>query len=118
VSAAEVSAARMSARQGTACGLALLTLATCALTAAQVQTPLRMYLTVAFLLLAPGWALASYLRITEPALLWSVASGLGIALGILVAQVMVSAGYWHPWGAMLGFETLTLAVLLHHSVKR
>jgi len=111
-------AATVSARQGTACGLALLTLATCMLTAAQVQTPLRLYLTVAFVLLAPGWALASYLRITQPALLWSVACGFGIALGILVAQVMVSAGYWHPWGVMLGFEALTLTLLVHHSVKR
>lgn len=108
----------MSARQGTARGLALLTLASCMLTAAQVQTPLRLYLTVVFVLLAPGWALACYLRITQPALLWSVACGLGLALGILVAQVMVAAGYWHPWGAMLGFEALTLAVLVHHSVQR
>ena len=73
---------------------------------------------VAFVLAAPGWAIASYLRITQPALLWSVTSGLGLALGILVAQVMVSTGYWHPQGAMLGFEALTLVALLHHAVKR
>ncbi len=108
----------MSARKGTACGLALLTLAAGTLTAAQVDTPLRLYLTVAFVLLAPGWAVASRLRMAQPALLWSVTCGLGLALGILVAQVMVEAGYWHPWGAMLGFEALTLAVLVHHWVQR
>jgi hypothetical protein len=110
--------AMVSARRGTACGLALLTLATGMLTTAEVRTSLLLYLTVAFVLAAPGWAIACYLRITQPALLWSVASGLGIALGILVAQVMVSSGYWHPWGAMLGFEALTLAALMHHAVKR
>jgi hypothetical protein len=31
---------------------------------------------------------------------------------------MASAGYWHPWAAMLGFEALTLAALLHQAVKR
>jgi hypothetical protein len=102
----------------TAGGLALLTLATGSLSAAQVRTPFLLYLTVAFVLMAPGWAIASHLRITQPALLWSVASGLGLALGILIAQVMVSAGYWHPWAAMLGFEALTLAALLHRAVKR
>lgn len=106
------------AGRGTAGGLALLTLATASLTAAQVHTPFLLYLTVAFVLVAPGWAIASHLRITQPALLWSVASGLGLALGILVAQVMVSAGYWHPQEAMLGFEALTLAALVHHAVKR
>jgi hypothetical protein len=108
----------MSARRGTASALALLTLATGALTAAQVHTGLLLYLTVGFVLLAPGWAISCHLRITQPALLWSAASGLGLALGILVGQVMVSTGYWHPWGAMLGFEALTLAALLHHAVKR
>jgi hypothetical protein len=108
----------MSARPGTAGGLALLTLATGSLTAVQVHAPFLLYLTVAFILLAPGWAIASHLRITQPALLWSVASGLGLALGILLAQVMISAGYWHPWGAMLGFEALTLAALAHQAVKR
>jgi hypothetical protein len=109
---------KMSARRGTACGLALLTLTAGALTAAGVHTGLLLYLTAGFVLLAPGWAIASCLRITQPALLWSVASALGLALGILTAQMMVSAGYWHPWGAMLGIEAVTLAGLLHHAVKR
>ncbi len=118
MTARTMTARTMTARQGTAGSLALLTLAAGVLTAAQVQTPVRLYLTVAFVLLGPGWALASGLRITQPALLWTLAAGLGIALAILVAQVMVSAGYWHPWGAMLGFEALTLALLLRRLVRR
>jgi hypothetical protein len=113
-----VTARLVSGRRGTASGLALLTLATGALTAAHAHTGLLLYLTVAFVLVAPGWALACYLRITPPALLWSVAVALGVALGILIAQVMVSAGAWHPWAAMLGFEALTLAALVHRAVQR
>jgi hypothetical protein len=113
-----MSALPMGGRQGTAAGLALLTLVTGTLTAAHAHTSLLLYLTVAFVLVAPGWAIASRLPITQPALMWSAACGLGIALGILTAQVMVSTGYWHPWGAMLGFEALTLAALMHRVVKR
>ena len=118
-----MSALRMSSpadvRRGTAGGLALLTLTAGSLTAARVHTPFLLILTVVFVLLAPGWAIASrFPQIMQPALLWSVASGLGLALGILLAQVMVSTGYWHPWGAMLGFEAVTLAALLHQAVRR
>jgi hypothetical protein len=103
---------QITVRQRTASGLALLTLATGALTAAEVHAPAVLYLTAAFVLTAPGWALASYLRITPPGLVWPVAVALGLAVAILVAQVMVTAGYWHPWGAMLAFEGLTLTALL------
>ncbi|MGH7747415.1 MAG: hypothetical protein ACREQ5_22050, partial [Candidatus Dormibacteria bacterium] len=82
------------------------------------HTPVRLYLTLAFVVLAPGWALAAYLRTDQPALIWSAAVSLGIAVGILVAQTMVSAGLWYPRGALLGLTGLTLATLLHHLVRR
>jgi hypothetical protein len=107
---------QVTARQRTAGGLALLTLVTAALTVAQVHAGV-LYLTIAFVLTAPGWALASYLRITPPGLAWAVAAALGLAMAILVAQVMVTAGYWHPRGAMLAFEALTLAALLPRVVR-
>lgn len=103
-------------RRETAIGLALLTLVAGTLTAAQAGAPLL--LTVAFVLAAPGWAIASYLRITQPALLWSLAAALGISLGILIAQVMVTTGHWHPEAAMLGFEAATLAALLPQAARR
>ncbi len=108
----------MSAVRATAGGLALLTLVTGVLTAARVDTPVLLYLTVAFVLTAPGWKVAAWLRIGQPALAWSVACGLGLALGIVAAQVMVSAGWWHPWAAMLGLQAVTLAALVHRAVTR
>lgn len=104
-------------RELTALGLGLLTVATVAITVAQPATPARLFLTVAFALLAPGWAAAAYLRIREPALLWSAAVALSMAISILLAQVMLSAGYWHPWAAMLGLELVTAGVLLHHVLR-
>lgn len=104
-------------RHVTAAVLAVLALLTGALTLLGVDTPVRLYLTVAFVILAPGWALTSYLHIVQPALVWSVSVGVGVALAILVAQVMVSAGFWHPWAAMLGMEALTVVLLAHHLVR-
>ena len=108
---------RVTARQRTAGGLALLTLVTAALTVAQAPARVLLYLTIAFVLTAPGWALACYLRITPPGLAWAVAVALGLAMAILVAQVMVTAGFWHPRGAMLAVEALTLAALLPRVVR-
>ncbi|HEY2764595.1 MAG TPA: hypothetical protein VGJ13_11365 [Pseudonocardiaceae bacterium] len=104
-------------RQIVAAGLALLTLLTAGLVAADVTSPVRLYLTVAFVVLAPGWALAAYLRTDQQALIWSAAVSMGIALTILIAQVMVSAGFWHPEGGLLALAGLTLVALLHHMVR-
>jgi uncharacterized membrane protein len=105
-------------RQAVAATLILLTLLTGVLTAADIHTSLRLWITLAFVVLAPGWALAAYLPVAEPALTWSVAVSLGIALGILVAQTMVSAGVWYPTGALLILAGLTCAALVHHLVRQ
>ncbi|MGH3495361.1 MAG: hypothetical protein ACRDQ1_19300 [Sciscionella sp.] len=107
----------LSTRRLTAGGLVLLTLLTGVLNLADVHTPLRLYLTLAFVVFAPGWALAAYLRTNQQALIWSVAASLGIALGIILAQTMVSSGAWHPWTAMLILDGLTLIVLVHHLMR-
>ncbi len=105
-------------RQVVAATLALLTLLTGVLTAADFHTPLRLWITLAFVVLAPGWALAAYFPAAEPALTWSVAVSLSIALGILVAQTMVSVGVWYPTGALLVLVGLTFAALVNHLVRR
>lgn len=104
-------------RRLTAALLAALTVATATLTLLGMDTPIRLYLTVAFVILAPGWAVTAYLHIQEAALTWSVSVAVGVALSIAVAQVMVSAGFWHPWGAMLALEILTVGLLGHHMVR-
>ena len=105
-------------QQAVAAALALLTLVSGVLTAADVQISLRLYLTVAFVVLAPGWAVAAYVWTGPPALMWLVAVSLSIALAILVAQIMVSSALWHPGAALVFLAVLTFMMLLHHMVRR
>ncbi|MGH3494037.1 MAG: hypothetical protein ACRDRL_04830 [Sciscionella sp.] len=107
-------ALRERSRQLTALALALLTVLNGVFTTIGVHTPIRLYVTVAFLLLAPGWALAAFLRDAGPALVWSVAVCLGLAVGILLAQTMVTATFFKPALAMLALDGLTLGLLLYH----
>ncbi len=101
-------------RRITAGALLVLSLLTGLSTALDLDTPLRLYLVVAFVLLAPGWAVAAHLRADRPALEWVTAVGLGVALATLLAQTMVSARSWHPVGAMIVLTVLTAAALLPH----
>lgn len=107
----------LTTRRAVAAVLALLSLVTGELIAAHVTSPVRLYITVAFVVLAPGWALAAYLRTDQQALIWSAAVSMGIALTMLVAQIMVSAGFWHPEGGLLVLAGLTFMTLVHHMVR-
>jgi hypothetical protein len=104
-------------RRITATALIALTALTAALTAFDMQTTLRLFLTVAFVAVAPGWAAVDYLRISPASLTWITAVASGISLVILIAQVMVWTRWWHPAGALLTLCGLTLAALLHHLVR-
>jgi len=101
-------------RRITAGALLMLSLLTGLTTALDLNTPLRLYLVVAFVLLAPGWAMVAHLRADRPALEWVAAIGLGVALATLLAQTMVSVRSWHPVGAMVVLTVLTAAALLPH----
>lgn len=94
--------------------LLALTAAATLLAAFGVQTPVRLLVTGAFLLAAPGWAVSSYLRIASTSLEWIVAIAVGIAVSIIIAQTMVSTHWWHPVGAMVVLGALTFVALLHH----
>lgn len=107
----------LTVRQATAIALCALSGLTAALTLIDMPTPARLYLTVAFVILAPGWALTAYLRIEQPALVWSASVSIGVALVLVVAQTMVSAGFWHPWAAMLALELGTVGILVHHLIR-
>lgn len=71
-----------------------------------------LYLNTAFVLLAPGWAVVVHLRLPSRSLEWAAAIALGTALTLLIAQVMVSADWWHPVAAFLVLAALTLVALI------
>jgi hypothetical protein len=108
----------LTSRRITAVGLMVLTAATAVLTAVDVHTPLRLSVTIAFAALAPGWAAVAYLGINSSSLAWITSIAVSISLAILIAQIMVSANWWHPVGALLVLCGLTLIALLHHFVRR
>jgi uncharacterized membrane protein len=97
--------------------LLVLTAAAIALAILNVNSPIRLFVTGVFLVLAPGWAVSSYLPIATPSLEWIVAAATGIALSIIVAQIMVSTHWWHPVGALIVLGALTFGMLLHHLVR-
>jgi uncharacterized membrane protein len=107
----------LTSRRITAAGLMVLTAATAVLTTVDVHTPLRLTLMVAFATLAPGWAAVAYLGITPSSLAWITSIAVSISLAILIAQIMVSANWWHPVGALLTLCGLTLIALLPHLVR-
>jgi uncharacterized membrane protein len=108
----------LTTRRITAAALIVLTAATAVLTAADVHSPLRLFLTVAFATLAPGWAAVAYLRITPLSLAWITTVAVGLSLAILIAQIMVLARWWHPVDALLALCGLTFIALLPHLVRR
>jgi hypothetical protein len=94
-----------------ACGLSLLQVAGGPL--GQV----RLVVTVGFLLLGPGWAVAGFLRRAPAAHVWLLAIGVGVATSLLVGQVMVMTGFWVPAGALFAATVLSVPFLVRHAVS-
>ena len=76
----------------------------------------RLVVTLAFLLLGPGWAAAGFLRRAPAAHVWLLAIGVGVATTLLVGQVMVMTGTWQPTGALYLVVVLSVPFLLRHAV--
>lgn len=76
----------------------------------------RFVLTAAFLVLGPGWAAAGFLRRAPAAHVWLLAAGVGIAVSLIVAQIMVSFSLWNPAGALYIVTLLSVPFLLRHAV--
>jgi hypothetical protein len=76
----------------------------------------RFLVTMAFLILGPGWAAAGFLRRAPAAHVWLLAAGVGIAVSLMVAQVMVSASLWRPAAALYLVTALSVPFLLRHAV--
>lgn len=77
---------------------------------------LRFMLTVGFLVLGPGWAAAGFLRRAPAAHVWLLTIGVGVAVTLLVAQIMVNAAFWRPDLALYALTILSVPFLLRHAV--
>jgi hypothetical protein len=83
----------------------------------------RFVITTVFLILGPGWAAAGFLRRAPAAHVWLLAVGVGVAVTLLIGQIMVSAGQimvgadaWRPAGALYLVTALSVPFLLRHAV--
>ncbi|GAA1831575.1 hypothetical protein GCM10009836_06940 [Pseudonocardia ailaonensis] len=116
-SAGELTRAR-AARRGVAVALVVAGVVACLLNLFDVAggSGLRLFVTIGFLLLGPGWAAAGFLRRAPAAHVWLLTLGVGIATSLLAAQIMVSTTWWHP-DLMLYIVTVgSVPFLLRHAV--
>jgi hypothetical protein len=76
----------------------------------------RFVVTVGSLVLGPGWAAAGFLRRAPAAHVWLLTVGVGVAVTLLVGQIMVSTGFWRPDLALYAITALSVPFLLRHAV--
>jgi hypothetical protein len=118
-SSAELTRARL-ARRAVAILLVVAGFSACALSLLQITTgPLagmRLPITLAFLLLGPGWAAAGFLRRAPAAHVWLLTVGVGVATTLLIGQLMVMTGIWAPAGALYLTTAASVPFLLRHAV--
>ena len=77
---------------------------------------IRFVVTIVFLVLGPGWAAAGFLRRAPAAHVWLLTVGVGVAVTLLVAQIMVNAAFWRPDLALYAITVVSVPFLLRHAV--
>jgi len=93
--------------------LLCLTALTAGMAAANFGGPARVAATVAFFLVAPGWAVVGLVGAGPPAstrVALSVA--VSVAIDVLVAGAMLLAHAWHPTAAFAALLGVTAALLV------
>lgn len=73
-----------------------------------VLPPVRTVAVFWFLLVCPGMAFVGLLRVRERLLEWTLAVALSLALGVVVAQVMLFTGGWTASGGVVALALLAL----------
>lgn len=76
----------------------------------------RLVVTTVFLILGPGWSVAGFLRRAPAAHVWLLAVGVGVAVTLIVGQIMVSSGVWAPTGALFLMTAFCVPFLLRHAI--
>ncbi|OLT20681.1 hypothetical protein BJF78_35220 [Pseudonocardia sp. CNS-139] len=82
----------------------------------EVMGEVRFLVTTAFFIMGPGWSAAGFLRRAPAAHVWLLTLGVGVSTTLLIAQVMVSTGFWRPDYALYGVTALSIPFLLRHAV--
>jgi hypothetical protein len=82
----------------------------------EVLGEVRFVVTIAFLILGPGWAAAGFLRRAPAAHVWLLTIGVGVSTTLLVGQIMVSAQFWRPALALYAITVVSIPFLLRHAV--
>ncbi len=96
-------------------GIAACTFSALAVTGGAIGQ-IRFFVTTAFLILGPGWAAAGFLRRAPAAHVWMLTLGVGVAITLLIGQIMVSTGVWQPAVALYAVTVLSIPFLLRHAV--
>jgi hypothetical protein len=76
----------------------------------------RLVLTMAFLLLGPGWAAAGFLRRAPAAHVWLLAAGVGISVTLILAHFMVAFTFWRPAVMLYAVTAVSIPFLLRHAI--
>lgn len=74
-----------------------------------IESPLRLIITLSFLLVCPGMAFVRLLRLDESYYEWTLAIALSISLDAIVACILLYTGFW---SVKLGLEILIMLSLL------
>lgn len=98
--------------------IAAFALITLLLVSADVDSPVRVALTIAFLLFGPGLALAELLAVADPLRRLTLAIGASIAAGTLVATLLLYLGLFSAEGACGILVGLTCLALLGAAWRR
>ena len=85
-------------------------------TAGGILGDVRFVVTIGFLVLVPGWSAAGFLRRAPAAHVWLLTVGVGVAVTLLVGQIMVSSGFWRPDLALYTITIVSVPFLLRHAV--
>lgn len=96
----------------TALGLLVLASAALISTAVDLDSPIRLWVTLAAVLTAPGWAAVAYLRPLPASLEWTLAVAFSLVGSILISVVMLLTGWWVPGPALIGYLGLTCVALV------
>jgi len=107
--------------RATAVGLLVLVATALLTTAADLHSPIRLALTIAAVLTAPGWSITAYLLPLPPSMEWTLSVAFSLVGSIAIATVMLLTGWWFPGPVMVGYLFLTgvaVAVQLLRPLRR
>lgn len=90
----------------------VLAAATALLVAFDAQTPLRPWITLAFLLICPGMAFVALLRLRDPIAEVVLAVTLSLVLELAVASIMVYGNFWTAERTLVAVIALSIVGLL------